>query len=78
MATRLSRGLAELGIEPVHPVETNGVFVRLPERVDRALRAAGYGYHSFGPPGDGISRLLCSFDTRPEEIDRLLSVAEGA
>jgi threonine aldolase len=78
MATRLAEGLRALGIEPVHRVETNGVFVRLPETTDRALRAAGYGYHPFGPPDAGIARLLCSFDTRPEEVDDLIAVASRA
>jgi threonine aldolase len=77
MAARLTDGLRELGVEPVHPVETNGVFVRLPSAVDRALRAAGYGYYPFGDPGDGISRLLCSFDTQPEEVDAFLAIARS-
>jgi threonine aldolase len=75
MATRLADGLRALGIEPVHPVETNGVFARLPASIDRALREAGYGYYPFGDPADGISRLLCSFDTTAAEVDAFLSVA---
>ena len=78
MATRLADGLAELGCAAVFPVETNGVFVRLPAAVDRALRAAGYGYYPFGSPAEGISRLLCSFDTQPDEIDEFLCVARRA
>jgi len=78
MATRLAEGLVALGIDPVFPVQTNGVFVRLPAAIDAALKQAGYGYYPFGAPGDGISRLLCSFDTRPEEIDDLLEVAGAA
>lgn len=77
MAQRLAKGLAAAGIEPIHPVETNGVFVRLPTEIDRALEAAGYGYYPFGDPRDGISRLLCSFDTTPEEIDAFLGVARA-
>lgn len=78
MATRLADGLRALDVEPVHPVETNGVFVRLPSAVDRALRAAGYGYYPFGDPDDGIFRLLCSFDTQLEEVDDFLAIARSA
>ena len=78
MAARLGAGLEALGIAPAHPVETNGVFVRLPDAVDRALRVAGYGYYPFGDPGDGLSRLLCSFDTRADEVDAFLAVAASA
>ena len=78
MAARLADGLAALGVAPVHPVETNGVFVRLPPAIDRAVRAAGYGYYPFGDPNDGISRLLCSFDTQAEEVDDFLATARSA
>ena len=78
MAQRLAAGLQAQGIEPVYPVETNGVFVRLPAAVDRALEAAGYGYYPFGDPRDGVSRLLCSFDTTVEEIDGFLAAADRA
>jgi threonine aldolase len=78
MAARLAKGLGAMGIEPAHPVETNGVFVRLPDAVDRALVAAGYGYYPFGDSADGLSRLLCSFDTSPEEVDALIDAARCA
>jgi len=73
MAQRLGRGLRERGIDPVHPVETNGVFVRLPAAVDESLSAAGYGYYPFGDPREAISRLLCSFDTTPKEVDDFIA-----
>ena len=78
MAARLGEGLRTLGIAPVFPVETNGVFVRLPAHVDDALQHAGYGYYPFGDPREGVSRLLCSFDTTADEVDALLEVARGA
>jgi threonine aldolase len=73
MASRLGRGFRERGIEPVHPVETNGVFVKLPTDVDASLTTAGYGYYPFGDPREAISRLLCSFDTTPEEVDDFIA-----
>lgn len=78
MARRLADGLAAIGIEAACPVEANGVFVRLPEAVDRALKAAGHGYYPFGEPAAGLSRLMCSFDTSPEEVDAVIEVAAGA
>lgn len=77
MAARLADGLRTLGIEPAYPVESNGVFVRLPPALDSALMQAGYGYYPFGDPANGISRLLCSFDTQPEEVDAFLAVAQS-
>ena len=78
MAEQLAVGLTELGVVPVHPVETNGVFVRLPAKMDSALQAAGYGYYPFGEASKGIHRLLCSFDTEPPEIEAFLAVARSA
>lgn len=75
MATRLGAGLARLGIPPVVPVQTNGVYVVLPDAVDQALQAAGHGYYGFGDPRQGITRLLCSFDTTEEDVAAFLAVA---
>ncbi len=73
MARRLGTGLAELGIAPAFPVEANGVFVRLPADVHAGLQARGHGYYPFGDAADGLFRLMCSFDTRPEDVDGLLA-----
>lgn len=77
MATRLGDGLAALGLSPVFPVEANGVFVRLPDAVHAGLEARGHGYYPFGDAAERLFRLMCSFDTRSEDVDALLSdVAE--
>ena len=78
MARRLATGLHELGIEPVYPVEANGVFVRLPVPVDEALQARGHGYYPFGDSDQGLSRLMCSFDTTEDEVDGFLADVRGA
>lgn len=80
MAASLAAGLREIGLPPAHPVEANGVFVRLPARVDAALRHAGHGYYPFpdlagGPP---LARLMCSFDTHAADVARLLADARAA
>jgi threonine aldolase len=73
MAARLGQGLEANDLAPAFPVEGNGVFVRLPEPVDAALRAAGHVYYPFGDADLGLSRLMCSFDTSAEEVDGLLA-----
>jgi threonine aldolase len=78
MALRLGEGLMRCGLRPVVPVETNGVFVALPASVDAALQAAGHGYYGFGDPADGITRLLCSFDTEEPDVDSFLESAGRA
>jgi threonine aldolase len=78
MAARLAEGLRELDLEPRFPVEANGVFISLPDPVDEALRAAGHGYYPFGEAAWKLSRLMCSFDTTPEDVDGLLADARSA
>jgi threonine aldolase len=78
MARRLGDGLRGLGLEPRFPVEANGVFVRLPDRVDAALQEAGQGYYPFGIPDLPCHRLMCSFDTDADDVDRLLALARDA
>ncbi len=77
MARRLASGLEGLGAAPAYPVEANGVFVRLPEALDRAFRAGGHGYYPFGDASAGIVRLMCSFDTTPADVDGLLALASA-
>lgn len=78
MARRLAGGLAALGIEPARPVQANAVFVRLPAHVDAALQSKGHGYYPFGDAEEGLVRLMCSFDTTPDEVDALLADAREA
>jgi threonine aldolase len=72
MAARLGAGFAARGVDPAFPVEANGVFVRLDEGLDAALRAAGHGYYPFGDHADRLFRFMCSYDTKPEHVDALL------
>jgi threonine aldolase len=78
MAKRLADALTRAGHPPVLPVDANHVFVALPARVDRALRDAGHGYYTIGDPERGLSRLVCSFDTAPEDIDHFAATLERA
>jgi threonine aldolase len=72
MARRLSAGLADLGCPPRFATQANGVFATLDADVDERLRAAGWVFHLFGPPGGQAARFMTSFDTPPERVDALL------
>ncbi len=72
MAARLRAGLENLGgVAFAHPTQANGVFVRLPEAVIQGLRGRGWRFYTF--IGQGFARFMCSWNTRPEDVDRLLA-----
>ena len=87
MADRLAKGIAALpGARLRAPVEANLLFPELPVRAHKALMAAGARYYpwpgdqSFEGPDDASAgcRLVCSWATTEEEVDRFLAVARGA
>jgi threonine aldolase len=75
-AQALAGGLRALGLALVAPVEANGVFVRLAPPVVAALEARGWHFYRF--IGDDGYRLMCSWDTRDEEIAAFLADAATA
>ncbi|MGC4119502.1 MAG: beta-eliminating lyase-related protein [Myxococcales bacterium] len=77
MAKRLLDGLSSLGYSPRFPVESNAVFVSLPDPVVARLRAAGHDFYEFGDPAWKLYRLMTSFDTRPADVDALLAGVRG-
>ena len=89
MAARLAMGLAEIpGVRTPWPRQVNEVFTVLPAGMDRALRAAGARYYDWGARGltsmqapradEVFVRLVTSFATTPEDVDRFLKVARSA
>ena len=67
MARRLWDGISKVpGVDPMAPVESNAVFVRMPARAAEGLRRKGWRFY---PWGDGF-RLMCAWDTAPETVDR--------
>jgi len=75
-AARLAAGLAALpGVELAHPVEANGVFVRLPSGLVEHLHADGFGFHVWDEPA-GVHRLMTTFSTTSDEVDTLLASAQ--
>ena len=78
LAARLANGLSQLpGVTLPWPTEANEVFPVLPEAMDQALEAAGFVYYPW-PMVPGMKRFVTSFVTDPEDIERLLAVAQSA
>ena len=87
MADRLAEKLTAAGIAPVWPVEGNEVFAALSARTDERLRAAGASYYPWTsdslPPGcvpakgTVLVRLVTSFATMTEEIERFVATARA-
>jgi threonine aldolase len=83
MADRLASALTAVGRPPAWPVEANLVFLVLPNAVEARLKAAGASYyvrHSESlavplPPDHCLIRLVTSFATREDEVDRFASLA---
>jgi threonine aldolase len=69
MARRLEAALRTVpGVEIAYPVQTNSVFARLPEPVIEGLHARGWRFYTH-VGGWEESRLMCSWDTTPEDVD---------
>jgi len=70
MAQRLAAALRPLpGVAFLAPPEANGVFVELPAAAAAALAARGWQFLRF--IGEHGYRLMCSWATAPETVDRL-------
>ena len=75
MAQRLADGIRDVpGVEIVQPVEANAVFAVLPDVDALAQR---FGFHVWDPRRD-LARLMTAWDTRPEDVDRLVGAVRGA
>lgn len=69
MARRLEDGLRRIpGVKISHPVQSNAVFARIPKPAEEKLRARGWQFYT-GVITDEESRLMCSWDTTPEDAD---------
>ena len=77
MALRLAHALS--AVPPARllaPVQANGVFVDLPRRAIDALHANGWRFYVF--VGETGARLMCSWDTPAEAVDRLVEDLRAA
>jgi threonine aldolase len=89
-AQRLAQGLAKIsGVRLPWPCDANEVFAILPRRIDAALKAAGGVYYPWAfhpaagecaPPAEDevFVRLVTSFATTPDEVNRFLAAASAA
>ena len=81
MARQLAAALRPLpGVRLIADPEVNGVFVELPRAAAEAMWARGWHFYRF--IGEHGYRLMCSWATRPADIDRFvadlrLAVAAG-
>lgn len=68
-ANAMARALAAAcPFEVLHPVETNGVFVRMDEPTRRRLIDAGWAAHRCF---DDSVRMMCSWATEPEAVEAI-------
>ena len=73
MAKRLESGLQKIsGVSISHPVQSNAVFAKIPKIAEDKLRARGWRFYTGVITGDE-SRLMCSWDTTPEDVDVFLT-----
>jgi threonine aldolase len=83
MADALAAGLSAAGCAPVWPVEANEVFAPIPVAADQKLKAAGAMYYPW--PSGGMTlkphhmliRLVTSFQTTQEDVDRFLAIVRS-
>jgi len=69
MAKRLEAAIRPLpGIHISYPVQSNAVFARIPDQVTDALHQRGWKFYT-RVGGWDESRLMCSWDTMPEDVD---------
>lgn len=78
MAKRLSEGLCAIdGVEVSYPTQMNEVFVCFPDGVAEKLRGEGFAFYPWVTPGDpaggAMNRLICSFKTSTDDVDRFLA-----
>lgn len=80
MALRLRRGIEALAAEPTtgeterillpYPTQSNAVFAKIPEPATRRARER---FQFADWPGEpGLVRLMCAFDTTPDDVDQLV------
>jgi threonine aldolase len=75
MARRLHDRLRPLSeVRILFPTQANAVFAEFPPHVVLALRRIGWKFYTF--IGQGGCRLMCAWDTRPEDVDQFAADVE--
>jgi threonine aldolase len=73
MAKRLEMGLHKIpSVKISFPVQSNVVFAKIPKPAEEKLHTRGWKFNTGGvTPGD--SRLMCSWDTTPGDVDAFVT-----
>lgn len=71
MAQRLATGLQTVGHQPLHPVDANMIFLEWNRQQVSQLGAAGLAFYELRP---GLSRLVTSWQTTADEVDRAVQL----
>jgi threonine aldolase len=78
MAKRLEAGLRALpGVDIAYPVQSNAVFAKIPAPACEQMHARGWKFYT-GVVTPDESRLMCSWDTTPEDVDAFVADLRGA
>jgi len=73
MAKRLEAGLSKItGVKIAYPVESNAVFATIPMAAGEQMHARGWHFNT-GLITGAESRLMCSWDTTPEDADNFVA-----
>lgn len=76
MAKRLGEGLAAIaGVDLLHPVDANEIFLTAPKKVIDGLEADGFVFYRWTEGPRPMIRLVASFETTDQEVDALLASA---
>jgi threonine aldolase len=77
IARKLSERLrAETKLDPVFPVESNAVFLRLNDPLVAGVQALGWNFYKFIEPD--IYRLMCSWETTEETVEEFVADVKRA
>jgi threonine aldolase len=74
IAAILAMRLECMGVPLVYPVETNAVFVRLPQKATEGLHAQELGL--VWNKGEGVMRFMCAYNTTESDVARLIEALE--
>ena len=80
-ARKLADGLEAIdGVRLIHPVDVNEIFLEMPLVIFERLKRTGFGFYPIKPTakGTGTVRLVTSFSTSVDDIERLLNAAGTA
>jgi threonine aldolase len=76
MALRLEAGLEKIPTVTIsYPVQSNSVFAKIPVVLEKKLRERGWQFYTGVITGEE-SRLMCSWDTTPADVDTFIADAQ--